>query len=210
MLVDDHTMVREALRLVLEQDDQIQVVAEVGDGETALRMADKFSPDVVVMDIALPGMSGIETTRRLLGRHPAVKVLALSTYLNRGIVEQMLDAGASGYITKLAAGVELARGIHSVAAGHTYLCAEVTALVTASLRNRQSVAEKSDDTSLSARELQVVASLAQGKSAPEIAVELHISPKTVDTHRRNVMRKLGMHNVVGLTKYAIRTGLILP
>ena len=210
MLVEDHTMVREALRLVLEQDDQIQVVAEVGDGETALRMADKFSPDVVVMDIALPGPSGIETTQRMLGKHPGIKVLALSTYLNQGIVEQMLDAGASGYITKLAAGVKLARGIHSVAAGHTYLCAEVTALVTAGLRSRQSGSEKPDDTSLSARELQVVTFLAEGKSAPEIADKLHISPKTVDTHRRNVMRKLGMHNVVGLTKYAIRTGLILP
>ena len=210
MLVDDHTMVREALRTVLEQDSGMQVVAEVGDGETALRMAEELAPDVVVMDIALPGQSGIEITRRLLAAHPEIKVLALSTYLDRRIVQQMLDAGARGYIVKSAAGAELKQGIRSVVEGRSYLCPQVTSLVTDSLRSRRSPAGDPDDQPLSRREIQVATLLAEGKSAPDIAAELHISPSTVDVHRRNLMRKLKLHNVVDLTKYAIRTGLVSP
>src|SRR3989338_3034176 len=104
VLVDDHTMVRQALRVVLEQDRGMQVIAEAGDGETALQIVDELTPDVVVMDIGMPGQSGIETTRRLLAKHPEIKVLALSTYLDRRIVQQMLDAGACGYIAKSTAG----------------------------------------------------------------------------------------------------------
>jgi len=210
MLVDDHTMVREALRTVLEQDSGMQVIAEVGDGETALRMAEELAPDVVVMDVALPGQSGIEITRRLLAAHPEIKVLALSTYLDRRIVQQMLDAGARGYIVKSAAGAELMQGIRSVVEGRSYLCPQVTALVTDSLRSRRSMSGDPDDNPLSRREIQVATLLAEGKSAPDIAKELHISPSTVDVHRRNLMRKLRLHNVVDLTKYAIRTGLVLP
>jgi len=210
MLVEDHTMVREALRTVLEQDKGMQVVAEVGDGETALRMADELAPDVIVMDIALPGQSGIEVTRRLTAAHPEIKVLALSTYLDRRIVQQMLDVGARGYIVKSAAGAELKQGIRSVVDGHSYLCPQVTALVTDSLRSRRSPSGDPDDLPLSRREVQVATLLAEGKSAPEIANELHISPSTVDVHRRNLMRKLKLHNVVDLTKYAIRTGLVSP
>ena len=210
MLVDDHTMVREALRTALEQDSGMKVVAEVGDGETALRMADELALDVVVMDVALPGQSGIETTRRLFATHPEIKVLALSTYLDRRIVQQMLDVGARGYIVKSSAGAELKQGIRSVVEGRSYLCPQVTELVTDSLRSRRSLPGESDDHPLSRREIQVATLLAEGKSAPEIADELHISPSTVDVHRRNLMRKLKLHNVVDLTKYAIRTGLVLP
>ena len=210
MLVDDHTMVREALRMVLEQDSGMEVIAEVGDGETALRVANELLPDVVVMDVALPGQSGIETTRRLLARHPDMKVVALSTYLDRRIIQQMLDVGARGYITKSAAGAELKQGIRSAVQGRSYLCAEVGALLADSLRDRQPKSGKPDKNALSRREVQVVTLLAEGKSAPEIAGELHISPSTVDVHRRNLMRKLHVHNVVDLTKYAIRSGLVLP
>lgn len=210
MLVDDHTMVREALRVVLEQDGGMEVVAEVGDGETALRLADERTPDLVVMDVGLPGMSGIETARRLRTRHPEIKVLALSTHLDRRIVQQMLDVGAGGYIAKSAAGAELKKGIRNVMAGHSYLCSEVAALVADSLRRRHGASTRNTETRLSRREVQVATLLAEGKSAPEIAGELHISPSTVDVHRRNLMRKLDLHNVVELTKFAIRTGLILP
>lgn len=210
MLVDDHTMVREALQVVLEQDRGMEVVATVGDGATALRMAEELAPDVVVMDVAMPGMSGLETTRRLLARQPKVKVLALSTYLDRRIIQQMLDIGASGYIAKSAAGAELKRGIDSVMRGRTYLCAEVGALVADSLRNGRSQPTKVEGKALSRRELQVATLLAEGRTAPEVAGELHISPSTVDVHRRNIMRKLDVHNVVDLAKYAIRTGLIMP
>jgi two-component system NarL family response regulator len=210
MLVDDHTMVREALRMVLEQDESMTVVAEAGDGETALKLAAQLTPDVAVMDVAMPGLSGVETTRRLLASHPQIKVLALSTYLDRRTVQQMLDAGARGYIVKSAAGGELKQGIRSVIEGRSYLCAEVTALVTDSLRNSRASSGDPDQRPLSRRELQIATLLAQGKSAPEIADQLNISTSTVDVHRRNLMGKLGLHNVVELTKYAIRTGLILP
>jgi len=210
ILVDDHTMVREALRTVLEQDSGMRVVGEAGDGEMALRLADEMQPDVVVMDVGLPGQSGIETTRQLLAKHPEIKVLALSTYLDRRIVEQMLDVGARGYIVKSAAGVELKQGIRSMVEGRSYLCTEVTALVADSLRSRRSASAASEKPSLSRREIQVATLLAEGKTAPDIAVQLHISPSTVDVHRRNLMRKLGLHNVVDLTRYAIRTGLVLP
>lgn len=210
ILCDDHTMVREALRVVLERDLGMKVVGEAGDGETALRMAEKLEPDVVVMDVALPGLSGIETTRRLAAQQPKTKVLALSTYLDRRVVQQMLDAGASGYIAKSAAGSELERGIRSVLQGSSYLCPQVTAVVTDSLRGRRSASQKSGDQPLSKREVQVATMLAEGKSAPDIALELHISPSTVDVHRRNLMKKLDMHSVVELTKYAIRIGLVSP
>lgn len=210
MLVDDHTMVREALRVVLERDGGMAVVAEVGDGETALRMAGELKPDVVVMDVALPGLSGIEAARRLLARHPMTKVLGLSTYVDRRIVQQMLDAGAAGYIAKSAAGAELRKGIVALVAGRTYVCSEVAALLAESWRNRVPNAPGDGSGKLSQREVQVATLLAEGKSAPEIAAELNISPSTVDVHRRNLMRKLDLHNVVELTKFAIRTGLIVP
>ncbi|MBI5790169.1 MAG: response regulator transcription factor [Rhodocyclales bacterium] len=207
MLVDDHTLVREALRTVLDQDSGMQVVAEVGDGDTALGAAAELAPDVVVMDVALPGLSGIETTRRLLTRHPAIRVLALSTYLDRRIIQQMLDAGASGYIAKSAAGAELKQGIRNVVNGRSYLCSEVAALVADGLRDRGAATSPE---ALSRREIQVATLLAEGKSAPDIAAELHIAASTVDVHRRNLMRKLDLHNVVELTRYAIRNGLIQP
>ncbi|MDP2133259.1 MAG: response regulator transcription factor [Sulfuritalea sp.] len=210
MLVDDHTMVRDALRMVLEQDRTMEVVAAVGDGETALRLAQELLPAVVVMDVALPGISGIETTRRLLARHPEIKVLALSTYLDRRIIQQMLDVGASGYIAKSAAGAELKQGIRNVIAGRSYLCSEAAGLVAAGLRERGTGKGKEDARLLSRREVQVATLLAEGKSAPDIAAELHIASSTVDVHRRNLMRKLDLHNVVELTRYAIRTGLVLP
>ena len=207
MLVDDHTLVREALRTVLDQDSGMQVVAEVGDGDTALEAAAELAPDVVVMDVALPGISGIETTRRLLTRHPGMRVLALSTHLDRRIVQQMLDAGASGYIAKSAAGAELKQGIRNVVNGRSYLCSEVAALVADGLRDRGAATSPE---ALSRREIQVATLLAEGKSAPDIAAELHIAASTVDVHRRNLMRKLDLHNVVELTRYAIRNGLIQP
>jgi two-component system NarL family response regulator len=169
-----------------------------------------LNPDVVVMDVALPGLSGIEAARRLLARQPAIRVLGLSTYVDRRIVQQMLDAGAAGYITKSAAGADLRKGILALVAGRTYVCSEVAALLAESWRNRVPTAGRDGARKLSQRETQVATLLAEGKSAPEIAAELMISPSTVDVHRRNLMRKLDLHNVVELTKFAIRTGLILP
>ena len=208
ILVDDHTMIREALRGVLERDRTMQVVAEVGDGETALLRVAEWIPDVVVMDVGLPGASGIEITRRLRASYPQIKVLALSTHLDRHIIQQMLDAGAHGYIVKSAAGTELQQGIRSVVEGRGYLCAESAALVAATLPGRHSPIGKSGTDALTVRELQVLTLLAEGNSAPDIAATLYIAPTTVDVHRRNIMRKLDLHNVVELTRHAIRVGLI--
>lgn len=210
ILVDDHKMLREALRVVLEQDSSMTIVAEAGDGETALRLATEFTPDVVVMDVSLPGLSGIVTTQRMLAEQPDIKVLALSTHLERGIIRQMLDAGARGYIAKSAAGAELIQGIRGVYEGKSFLSLDVTALIADSLRSQSCLALNSGMTALSRRELQVVALLAKGKTTPEIAVQLHISPGTVKTHRGNLLKKLDVHSVAEVTGYAIRTGLVLP
>jgi len=180
MLVDDHTMVREALRMVLEQDSGMEVIAEVGDGETALRVANELLPDVVVMDVALPGQSGIETTRRLLARHPDMKVVALSTYLDRRIIQQMLDVGARGYITKSAAGAELKQGIRSAVQGRSYLCAEVGALLADSLRDRQPSRGSPTRTRCPRREVQVVTFLPKARARRKSQVNCIFPPSTVD------------------------------
>jgi len=210
LLVDDHTILREALRSMLEQDPRMQVVGETGDGETALQMAQEYAPDVIVMDIAMRGLSGIETTRRLRAKHPGMKVLALSTHVERGIVMQMLDAGANGYISKSAAGNELMQGIRAVTEGRGHLCPEVAALLADDMLGGARGPTRFSKNSLTQREVQVVTLLAQGKTSLVIADELHISPRTVEVHRRNLMNKLDVHNVVDLIKTAIRAGIILP
>lgn len=209
LLVDDHAMIREALRMVLDQAPDVEVVGEAGDGAAALALADELDPDLVIMDISLPGMSGIETTRRLRESKPDIKVLALSTHAEYAIIQQMLDLGANGYISKSEAGVELLRGIRNVSAGRTYLCPNAAMALADGLRGH-AAASPTESAALTARETQVAALLAQGKTAAEVAVQLNISPNTVDVHRRNLMRKLGLHSVVDLTRYAIRTGLVAP
>jgi len=208
LLVDDHKMLCEALRLVLEQDVQMRVVGEASDGESALRLAETLAPDVVVMDVTLPGPSGIETTQALLAKYPKIKVLALSTHLEPGIIERMLDAGAHGYIAKAAAGAELVQGVRSVYEGKSFLSVDVVALMTDSFRSRSAVPRKAGKPVLSPRERQVATLLAKGKTTPEIAAELHVSQGTVNTHRSNLMKKLEVHKVADITRYAIRTGLI--
>ncbi len=207
LLVDDHAMIREALRIVLEKDGEI-AVAEAGNGEAALCLADEWQPKIVIMDVSMPGMSGIETTRQLLARHPVIKVLALSTYNEPAIIQQMLEVGASGYVCKSGASTELIRGIRSLLAGGNYLCPQTAGMLAGRLR--KSAATSTESTLLTSRERQIAALLAEGKTAPDIAAQLHISPNTVDVHRRNLMRKLNVHNAAGLTRYAIRSGLIAP
>ena len=205
MMVDDHKMLREALRTILEKEDDIQVVAEADDGATALDLARQFAPDVVLMDIGLPDMSGIDTTRRLIAANPGIKVLALSTHADRRVVLQTLEAGARGYIIKSAGSEELERGIRAVARGESYLCAEAAAAVVDSVHRHAEQGRKPE--SLGRREREVLQHLASGKTSAEIAQALRIATSTVEVHRRNIMRKLDLHNVAELTKYAIREGL---
>ena len=206
LLVDDHTILRMALRVLLARESDIKVVADVASGSEVLRLAAELTPDVVVMDIGMPGMDGIETTRRLLAATPGVKVLALSTHMERHFILQMLEAGASGYVIKSAEGEELLRAIRAVAKDKTYLCPEVASIMIDSTRHKASdqpfIGER-----LGRREREVLALVAEGKTSEEIAAELHIAAGTVIAHRRNISRKLGLHSVAELTKYAIREGL---
>jgi len=205
MLVDDHKMLREALRAILEKTGDFEVVAEADDGPAAIELARELSPDVVLMDIGLVGMSGIEATRRILAQTPTVKVLALSTFADRRIMLQMLQAGASGYVVKSAGSEELLQGIRAVARGETYLYAEATAALVDSLRKHSPQGVSSE--TLGRREREVLQLLARGKTSAQIAEILNIATGTVEVHRRNIMRKLDLHNVAELTRYAIREGL---
>jgi len=203
ILADDHTMVRQALRVLLESDKDVSVVAEAKDGREALALAWEFVPDIVIMDVGMPDMNGIEATKRLLEAQPGIKVLALSAYSDKRFVLGMLEAGALGYVIKSEAGCELLRAIHNVMDGQTYFCPQLSGMLVESLRGR----DKTEKKPLGPRERQVLGLLAEGLTSPEIASRLGIAPATVEVHRRNIMRKLDMHGIAELTKYAIREGV---
>ena len=205
MLVDKHRMLREGLRAILQHAEDIAVVGEADDGAGALQIAGALAPDLAVMEIDLDGMSGIETTRRLLARYPAIKVLGLSSHADRSTVLQMLQAGAAGYVCKSAGTDELLRGIRAVAQGETYLYADAAAAIVAALRKHSPKHPRKD--ALGRREREVLQLLAGGRTSAQIADALGIATGTVEVHRRNIMRKLDLHNVAELTRYAIREGL---
>ena len=205
LLVDDHRMLREGLRAILEKADDIAIVAEAEDGAAAIRLARRLSPDVVVMGVGPAGKDGADATRRILAANSAVKVIGLSAFVDKRSVLQMLRAGASGYVDKSAGSEELLRGIREVARGETYLYAEAAAAVVDSLRRHSPKGHQSDV--LGRREREVLHLLAGGGSSAQIAEALGIATGTVEVHRRNIMRKLDLHNVADLTRYAIREGL---
>jgi len=206
MLVDDHKILREALKGVLEREHDLALVGEASDGAEALDLAKKLRPDIVLMDIGLPGIGGIEATRTLRADQPEIKVIALSTFSERRIVLQMLDAGASGYVVKSAGRDELLRAIRAVAHGRTYLCPDSSAVLVESVRGKQA-SEQPPREQIGKREREVLQLLADGHTSPQIGERLHIATSTVEVHRRNIMRKLELHSIAELTKYAIRNGL---
>lgn len=211
MLADDHKILREALRSVLEHEPDIAVVAEASDGNETLRLVEQDPPDVVVMDIGMPGMDGIEATRRLIQECPAIKVVALSTYFDRRIVLQMLEAGARGYVVKASGGKELVRAIRSAVQDQIYLCPEIASIMADSdLLEGKKSGQEGNDKNLGQREREVLQMLSAGKTSPEIAARLHIAATTVEAHRRNIMRKLNLRSVADLTRYAILQGLTPP
>ena len=210
LLADDHVMLRDALRLMLEQETDIEIVGEASEGQEVLDIVARTRPDVIVMDIAMPGMGGIEATRRLLQEDASLKILALTTYHDKRYVNEMLSAGAVGYITKSAASDQLLQAIRSVAEGKPYFSQEVaSALLDTIRRSPSTVSPKHSKELLGRRERQVLSLLAEGYSSSQIAEQLHIAASTVDVHRRNIMRKLNLHSVAELTKYAIREGLTM-
>jgi two-component system NarL family response regulator len=205
LLVDDHRLMRDGLRALLEAEADIDVVGEASDGRSALEAVKRLAPHVVVMDVAMETLNGIEATRTLAANHPEVRVVALSTYSDRCYVLNMLDAGAAGYVPKACASDELVQAIRAVAGGKSYLSPEVTGLVVGSCLDKQQ--SRSAYTLLSSRERQVLQLIAEGRTSPQISGSLAIAVKTVESHRRNIMRKVGLHNVAELTKYAVREGL---
>lgn len=206
MLVDDHKILRDALKGVLDREHDITLVGEANDGAKALELARELQPDIILMDIGLPVMGGIDATRAILAEQPGVKVIALSTFSDRRIVLQMLDAGATGYVVKSAGRDELLRAIRAVANGRTYLCPDSSAVLVESLRVKKT-RDQSPGDQIGRREREVLQLLADGHTSPEIGERLHIATSTVEVHRRNLMRKLQLHSIAELTKYAVRNGL---
>ena len=203
IIVDDHQMVREGLRSLLVGEKDMEVIAEAGDGWEGVRLAEKLAPDVVIMDIAMPELNGIEATRQILARTTGVRVMVLSMHSDKRFVERTLKAGASGYLLKDCAFEELVRAIRTVMAGQIYLSPGIASLVV-----REYLENGLDSPPvLSAREREVLQLIAEGKSTKEVGTLLHISIKTVETHRQQIMKKLHLRTVAELTKYAIREGL---
>jgi DNA-binding NarL/FixJ family response regulator len=199
LLVDDHALVRRGFRRILEDDPEIEVVAEASDGEEAVRLAAKERPHVIVMDCAMPGMNGLEATRRILKARPDAAILMLSMHSEDTLVRQALDAGASGYILKNAMDLDLANAVKRVAKGEKVLDPQV-AHPTALKGEREG--------GLTPRELEVLQRIVAGKSNKEIAAELNLSANTVSVHRANIMDALGIHKTAELVVYAIRNGLV--
>lgn len=206
LLVDDHQMFREALRSLLEKVPGIEIVGESGTGLDVLQLAAALSPDIVCMDISMPGISGIEVTRQLVAAFPRIKVIALSTHADHIYVTDMMKAGASAYVTKAEGGHELLRAIDAVTRNQPYWCPGATEALARTMN--ATGAGPNAVLPLGAREQQVLRLVAEGLSSLDIAVKLNISHATVDVHRRNIMRKLGLHSAVELTRYAVSHGMV--
>lgn len=209
LLADDHTIVRKGLRVLLDDDDAMEVIAEAEDGHQAVDMARELRPDIVVMDISMPGLNGIEATQRITTDLPATRVVVLTMHGNKEYIQRLFQAGASGYLVKKNAPQELVQAIKVAHGGDKYLSPSLSATVVDSYITRTDSESPVDAFSeLTPREREILQLIAEGKSTREAAELLVISVKTVETHRSNLMQKLELDSTVDLIKYAIRNGLI--
>jgi DNA-binding NarL/FixJ family response regulator len=199
LLVDDHSLVRRGFRRMLEDETDMEVVGEAGDGEESIKLAKKLHPHVVVMDCALPGLNGLQATRQIIEDSPETAVLMLSMHTESTWVRQAIDAGARGYVLKNAMDLELSAAIRKVAAGETVFDPQV---------EQRSALKGEPSAALTQRELEVLQMIVDGKSNKEIAAALDLSPNTVAVHRANIMNSLGIHKTAELVVYAIRAGLV--
>jgi DNA-binding NarL/FixJ family response regulator len=210
LLADDHKILREGLRSLLEKYEEFDVVAEADNGGNAVKLASIYKPDVVVMDVAMPGLNGIEATRRIISEAPDAKVIALTMHSERRYVVEMLNAGASGYLLKERAFEELVDAIREVVAGNIYMSPPVVGLVLGEYVHKQLSEENTIFSILTPREREVLQLIAEGRSTTQIALDMGISTNTVDTHRQHLMDKLNIRGIADLTRYAIREGIIHP
>ncbi|MFA9452641.1 MAG: response regulator [Candidatus Aminicenantaceae bacterium] len=209
VLADDHTIVRKGLRSLLDDEGDINVIGEAGDGKEAIELVEQLKPHIVVMDIGMPVLNGLEATRRIIKKHPDTKVLILTMHTNEEYVFEILQAGASGYIIKKAAPTELVAAIRAVKQGESFLSPSISKKVIEEYLQRAGE-EKWEDAFdlLTDREREVLQLIAEGLSTREIAEKLFISTKTVETHRMHMMEKLDLHGTADLTRYAIRKGIV--
>jgi len=208
LLAEDHAIVREGLRSLLEKQSEIEIVCEAEDGRIAVERVREHQPDVVIMDITMPNLNGVEATRQITNEFPQIKVIALSVHSNRIFVADMLEAGASGYVLKECLFDELVQAIHAVIDGRTYLSSRITGVVVEDYIKRLVNVSDSPLSSLTSREREVLQLVAEGKSTKEIALELHVSTKTIDASRRKIMGKLNANSIVDLIKIAIVENLV--
>jgi DNA-binding NarL/FixJ family response regulator len=209
LLADDHQIVRQGLRSLLDQHPDMEVVGEAEDGRSAVEMADELKPDVVIMDVGMPGLNGVEATRQVGLQDARTKVVALSMHSDRRFVGEMLKAGAKGYLLKDGAFEELANAIRTVQSNRVYLSPKIANFVVEDyIRQRpETPGRKSAYASITPREREVLQLFAEGQSTKQVAATLHLSVKTVETHRRQIMEKLQIFSVAELTKFAIREGI---
>jgi DNA-binding NarL/FixJ family response regulator len=204
LLVDDHAVVREGLRALLSDDNRFEIVGEAADGVAALSAAERLQPDVVVLDVSIPGLNGAQVARRLKASQPGVRTLALTVHEEGGYLRSLMDAGASGYVLKRSAPAELLRAIEVIGDGGTYLDSSIASQLIGRLGQRRLVDEPS--AALSEREREVVQLVAHGYSNKEIAEKLDVSVKTIETYRYRATDKLGLHGRADLVRYAIDQG----
>ncbi len=207
VLADDHGLFRAGLKSLLEEDPEIEIVGETGNGREAVRLCRELSPDIIIMDVTMPELNGIEATRQLTAECPGTKVISVSMHSSRRFVVAMLRAGAVGYLLKDAASEELFTALSVVRADQVYLSPSIASVVVEKILD-PSGDETTIASPLTPREKEVLQLLVEGRRASETADRLHVSVKTIQTHRRNIMDKLDLHNLAELTRYAMREGLI--
>jgi DNA-binding NarL/FixJ family response regulator len=209
LIADDHRLMREGLRVLLEKQKDFEVIAEAGDGRTAVRLSEELSPDIVIMDVSMPELNGIEATRTIITKDPHTKVIALSMLSNNTFAIEMFKAGSSAYVIKDCASEELTYAVRAALKGQLYLSPIMVAFFVKGFLQKSDKGNPSSAFSiLTNREREVLQLFAEGKTTKKIAALLQVSPKTVETQRQNIFRKLDINNLVELTRYAIREGLI--
>ncbi|MFQ5674326.1 MAG: response regulator [bacterium] len=207
LLADDHKIVRDGLHSLLKKEAGMEVIGEADNGRETVQLAREMEPDIIIMDISMPDLNGVEATRQIISNSPEAKIIALSMHSDKRFVKGILSAGAKGYLLKDSAFEELVDAIHTVVSGKFYLSSGIAGVVVKDYIGSKSAKNLLNSDLLSAREREVLQLIAEGKSTKEVAATLHVSVKTIETHRQKIMQKLNIHSVAGLTRFAIREGL---